>query len=197
MDPAKERKNKKFHDSSKTLHKAQFHLSSSSVNLSKSQTKLKVKAINQLFLFLVWLRNGLTLHCFSWLFYISIPVASRYIITWTNFLYFKLGNAPIWLTRGQVDEYMTKSFKRAYPFTRCIIECTELIEWKVSVFGVILVRIFLHRSILSECGKIRTGITLNTDTFYAVILLETIIIVNAKGIIFALYESLLFLLAYL
>ena len=32
----------------------------------------------------------------------------------------------------------------------------------VSIFGVILV------SIQSECGKIRTGITSNTDTFYAV-----------------------------
>ena len=95
MDPAKERKNKKFYDSSKTLHKAQFHLSSSSVNLSKSQTKLKVKAINQVFLYLVWLRNGLTLQRFSWLFDISIPVASRYIITWANLLYFKLGNVPI------------------------------------------------------------------------------------------------------
>ena len=34
--------------------------------------------------------------------------------------------------------------------------------WKVSVFGVILVRI------QSECGKIQTRITPNTDTFYAV-----------------------------
>ena len=33
---------------------------------------------------------------------------------------------------------------------------------KVSVFGVILVRI------QSECGKIRTTITPNTDTFHAV-----------------------------
>ena len=34
--------------------------------------------------------------------------------------------------------------------------------WKVPVFGVILV------CIQSECGKIRTRITPNTDTFYAV-----------------------------
>ena len=51
--------------------------------------------------------------------------------------------------------------------------------WKVSVFGVILVRIFPHSDwiwkdlsvslrIQSECGKIRTRITRNMDTFYEV-----------------------------
>ena len=47
--------------------------------------------------------------------------------------------------------------------------------WKVSVFGVLLVRIFpysdwIRRSlrIQSECGKMRTRITANTDTFHAV-----------------------------
>ena len=39
---------------------------------------------------------------------------------------------------------------------------------KVSVFGVILVRI------QSECGKIRTTITPNTDTFHAVPILNKI-----------------------
>ena len=52
--------------------------------------------------------------------------------------------------------------------------------WKVSVFGVILVRVFPHSNwvslriqsksfrIKSECGKIRTRITPNTGNFYAV-----------------------------
>ena len=47
--------------------------------------------------------------------------------------------------------------------------------WKVSVFGVILVRTFLHLDwirrdtlYLSICGKIRTRITPNTDIFYTV-----------------------------
>ena len=42
----------------------------------------------------------------------------------------------------------------------------------MSVFGVLLVRIFPHSDwirIQSECGKMRTRITPNTDTFYAVI----------------------------
>ena len=104
-------KNIKFYDNSKRLSEAQFSLLSSSVDLLKSGRKPKVTAINQLFLYLVWLRNGFTLQHLSWLFNISIPTASRYLITWTDFLYFKLGNVSIWPTREQVDEYMPESFK--------------------------------------------------------------------------------------
>ena len=32
----------------------------------------------------------------------------------------------IWPTREQIDEKMPESFKRTYPSTRCIIDCTEL-----------------------------------------------------------------------
>ena len=49
---------------------------------------------------------------------------------------------------------------------------------KVSVFAVILVRIFLYfprygvsLHIQSECGKMQTRITPNTDTFHAVIVI--------------------------
>ena len=42
--------------------------------------------------------------------------------------------------------------------------------WKVSVFGIILVYIFRHSDRnQSECWKMQTRITLNTDTFYLVI----------------------------
>ena len=86
MDPGEECKNTEFYDSSKRLYEAQFPLLSSSVDLFKSGRKPKVIAINQLFLYLLWLQNGFTLQHLSWLFDISIPTASRYIITWTNFL---------------------------------------------------------------------------------------------------------------
>ena len=77
VDPCKDCKNIKFYDSSKRLSEAQFPLSSSSVDLLKSGRKPKVTAINQLFLYLVWLQNGFTLQHLSWLFDISIPTASR------------------------------------------------------------------------------------------------------------------------
>ena len=99
VDPGEDCKNIKFYDSSKRLSEAQFPLSSSSVDLLKSGRKPKETAINQLFLYLVWLRNGFTLQNLSWLFNISIPTASRYIIASANFLYFKLGDVPTWPTR--------------------------------------------------------------------------------------------------
>ena len=51
---------------------------------------------------------------------------SRIIITWINYLYFTLGAVPIWPSKSQVQEAMPESFKRSYPNTRCIIDCTEL-----------------------------------------------------------------------
>ena len=86
VDPGEDCQNIKSCDSSERLSEAQFPLSPSSVDLLKSGKEPKVTAINQLFLYLVWLRNGFLLQHLSWLFDISIPTASRYIITWTNFL---------------------------------------------------------------------------------------------------------------
>ena len=51
---------------------------------------------------------------------------SRHIITWINFIYFSLGSIPIWPSREQIQETMPGNFKRLYPSTRCIIDCTEL-----------------------------------------------------------------------
>ena len=50
-------------------------------------------------------------------------------------------------------------------FDECDLDITSFMKsekWKVSVFGVIMVRI------QSECGKMWTRITSNMDTFYAV-----------------------------
>ena len=62
-----------------------------------------------------------------------------------------------------------------YVFVSEYARVLNITAWKVSVFGVILVRIFSYSHwigvslrIQSKCGKIRTRITPNTDTFYAV-----------------------------
>ena len=51
---------------------------------------------------------------------------SRHLISWVNFLYFKLGSIPIWPSKEEISETMPTSFKKTYPNTRCIIDCTEL-----------------------------------------------------------------------
>ncbi|XP_065662822.1 uncharacterized protein LOC136085444 [Hydra vulgaris] len=77
-------------------------------------------------------KNGFTILHTSWLFKISKSTTSRYLITWTNFLYFSLGSVPIWPSREQVYKFMPESFKMTFPSTRCIIDCTELFCQKPS-----------------------------------------------------------------
>ena len=61
---------------------------------SKPGPRPKLKAVEQLFLFMTWFRLGFTQRHMSWLFDIPLTTVSRYIITWTNFMYLKLGCIP-------------------------------------------------------------------------------------------------------
>ena len=66
-----------------------------------------------------------------------------------------------------ISSYTLWKHKKTFGFLHCV---------KSVVFGVFLVRIFQHsdwirRDTEYQCGKIRTGITLNTDTFYTVLML--------------------------
>lgn len=80
----------------------------------KSGPPPKLDNNNQLFLYLSWLKNGFTLGHVSVLFQISVSTVSRYILTWSNYLYFSLGYIPIWPTRSQIDARMPKSFKELH-----------------------------------------------------------------------------------
>ena len=87
---------------------------------------------NYLFFFLSWLRLDSPLKDTAWLFNLSKSPASRYIITWANFIYFKLGCIPIWPTKDIVFETMLECFKATHPNTRVIIDCTEFFCQKPS-----------------------------------------------------------------
>ena len=93
---------------------------------SKTGPKPKLKAKDELFMTLVWLKNGFSLIHMSWLFELPVSTVSRHLISWINFLYFTLGSVPIWPTKKQIQETMPSSFQKTYPSTRCIIDCTEL-----------------------------------------------------------------------
>ena len=75
---------------------------------------------------LVWLKNAFPLYHLSWLFKIPPSPVSHHLISWLSFLYFKLGSIPIWPSKEEILETMPTSFKKTYPNTRCIIDCTEL-----------------------------------------------------------------------
>ena len=76
---------------------------------------------------LVWLKNAFPLYHLSWLFKIPISTVSRHLISWVNFLYFKLGSIPIWPSKEDILETLPTNFKKTYPNTRCIFGCTELL----------------------------------------------------------------------
>ena len=93
---------------------------------SKPGPKRKLEAIDQLFMCLTWLRLGFTLTHTAWLFSTPKSIVSRYIITWSNYLYLKLGSIPIWPSKSNCYTSMPQVFKDTYPSTRVIIDCTEL-----------------------------------------------------------------------
>ena len=93
----------------------------------KRGPKPKLNPEDELFMTLVWLKNAFPLYHLSWLLKIPVSTVSRHLISWVNFLYFKLGSIPIWPSKEEILETMPTSFKNAYPNTRCIIDCTELL----------------------------------------------------------------------
>ena len=78
------------------------------------------------FFFLPWFRLCSPLKHTAWLFNLFKSTACRYIITWANCIYFKLGCVPIWSTKDIVIETMPECFKDTYPDKRVIIDRTEL-----------------------------------------------------------------------
>lgn len=124
LNPGEKSSNIKFYDSTNRMSNEK-HTQEDISFLKRGRAPL-LDNEEQCFLFLTWLRNGFTLSHLGWLFHLSTPTVSRYIITWSNYCYFTLGSIPIWPTRKQVDDTMPESFKRTYPSTGCIIDCTEL-----------------------------------------------------------------------
>ena len=60
---------------------------------------------------------------------------SRHLISWVNFLYFKLGSIPIWPSKEEILETMPTSFKKTYPNTRIVLSFTIFFEYpKLSIF---------------------------------------------------------------
>lgn len=82
--------------------------------------------------------NGSRLKCgflaedLSVRFNIHRSSVSRKIITWANYLYFLLGSINIWPNRETILKHMPQDFKRLYPKTRIIIDCTEIFTEKPS-----------------------------------------------------------------
>ena len=85
-------------------------------------------AEDQFLLLLVKLKTGSSHTHLGWLFNCSNSTITIMFISWVNYVYLKLSMLPIWPSRAQVDEFMPETFKRKYPNTRVIIDCTEIAD---------------------------------------------------------------------
>lgn len=74
---------------------------------------------------LVRLRVGLPTNVISDLFGISETTVSRTFTTIINHLYSILKNVISWPSKKKIQKTMPRSFKKKYPKTRVIIDCTE------------------------------------------------------------------------
>ena len=94
LDPGENCENFKYHEpATRDKEEESSHVLSSPSFLSpasKPGPRPKLTGVDQLFLFLSWLKLGSPLKRTAWLFDLSKSTASRYIITWANFIYFKL-----------------------------------------------------------------------------------------------------------
>ena len=82
--------------------------------------------IDEMFMFLVRLKLGLFEQDLADRFEIHISSVSRKLVTWSNFLYFFLGSQIIWPSGADVNRCMPEGFRKLYPSTRVILDCTEI-----------------------------------------------------------------------
>ena len=86
----------------------------------------KLDTMNEFFMFLCRIRQGFREHYLAHLFDVSMATVSRIVITWSNFVYLRLGSLNIWPNRETIDRNMPESIKKNFPSTRVIIDCTEI-----------------------------------------------------------------------
>ena len=106
LNPGAQCENIKYHDVGK-----ENKLNQEYTGAQKPGPKPKLGACNQLFLYLSWLKNGFTISHVSWLFNTPKATVSCYIITWTNFLYFSLGNTYL-AHKTTSDSHNARKFQK-------------------------------------------------------------------------------------
>ena len=87
-----------------------------------------LKPQKEFFLTLCRLRQWFAETRLSHLFNVSLSTIRRIIISWINFMYLRFGVLNIWPSREAINTTMPEDFRKAYPSTRVIIDCTE---WSV------------------------------------------------------------------
>ncbi|CAG2192483.1 unnamed protein product [Mytilus edulis] len=102
----------------------------------RPEPKQKMKPMNELFMTLIRIRQGLLLEDLSYKFGVSKTTVSRVVLTWIQFLYIRLSafRTKMFPDRSKSRKHLPKSFKK-YKNIRCIIDCTEVFVQQPRNFG--------------------------------------------------------------
>ena len=93
---------------------------------SKPGSKLKLCLEEQFFLVMTHLRLGLSVaDPLADRFKVHPSTVSRIFSMWVNLMYSKFHQLPTWLSQRKIDKPMPPYFKKFYPSTRVVIDCTE------------------------------------------------------------------------
>ena len=109
-----------YHGSSTNMEKTMKE------NPSKCGRARKLNTEEEFFLTLVRLRCGFPLEDMAIRYNLSTSHISRTLITWIDFLHSQFRMLPIWANKKTVADTMPKCFKKEYPTTRVILDCTEI-----------------------------------------------------------------------
>ncbi|XP_072532968.1 uncharacterized protein [Salminus brasiliensis] len=81
---------------------------------------------NQFLLVLMKLRNNYDVKDLAFKFQIDVQSVSLILNAWINYLYLRLGQISLWPHRDVISAHMPDGFKREFPTTFAIMDCTEL-----------------------------------------------------------------------
>ena len=124
LDPGINSNNIKFYEAN--FENKDVATDSINTYLSESGPKPKMDARNQLFMCLSWLKMGLLYLTSVACLILPSQLCQDILLLRLISCFFSLGEIPIWPSRKQIDETMPKSFKKTYPSTRCILDCTKI-----------------------------------------------------------------------
>ena len=81
---------------------------------------------DEFFMVMTRLRCALPIMDLHIRFHMSTTNISRILVTWYDFLHSQFRMLPIWASKKYILDTMPKQFREAYPYTRVILDCTEL-----------------------------------------------------------------------
>jgi len=114
---------------------------------------------NQLLLFLIKIKLGITFSALSVFFKISRRTASRIFFKLLDVLCSKTKHFIFWPDKYSITQTLPDSFKINFPNCRCIIDCTEI---KVEQPSTVEQRVYLYSSYKS-CYTVKTLVAITPN----------------------------------